>query len=434
MRSRLLWRRSATALGYYGSVLLGVAGTVVAARLLHKDPFGRFALVLAAASFFQSLLDLTVEEAVVKFGFRYQARAQWGRLRMLLQRALVFKLVGAALAAVCVVVLAVFSGTVFGASSLRTPLLVAALLPLAAAPESLGATVLVLRGRYDLRAGFLSLSMALRLVALAIGASHGVTWAIASIVIAQVFATIAAGAAGLAGMRRFPATRREPLADDRRAIVSFAAQSSIATGVVSFRPTIGQLLLGVVSSTTQVGLFKIAQSPQLGLAAASAPVRIVLLTEQTRDWEGGERQRVLAGVRRYMLGATALMAVVVPVAWWLMRDLIRIAFGAGYGGAVEAARIVLIAAAVWFVLGWTKSFPVSIGRPNLRILAHGAETLVLVPLVLVLGASSGATGAAYATLVSTLVFAAIWAVLFVRISGSDSARDDPRPAARATAG
>src|SRR5438445_2976201 len=433
MRSRLLWRRSATALGYYGSVLLGVAGTVVAARLLHKDPFGRFALVLAAASFFQVLLDLTVEEAVVKFGFRYEAREQWGRLRTLLRSALAFKLVGAALGAVCLVVLAVFADSVFQPNGLRTPLLVAALLPLAAAPESLGATVLVLRGRYDLRAAFLVLAMALRLVALAIAAPHGVTWAIASVVIAQACSTAAASGAGLAALRRFPHAAREPLGDDRGAIVRFAAQSSIATGVISFRPTVGPLLLGIVSNSAQVAFFKIAQAPQLGLAAASAPARIILLAEQTRDWEVGARERVLAGVRRYMLGAAALMAVVVPLAWWLMPQLIRISFGPGYGGAVHATRIVLLAAAVWFVLGWTKSFPVSIGRPKLRIVAHGVETLVLVPLVIVLGARSGATGAAYATLVSTIVFAAIWAVMFVRIAAADSSRDDPSPAMRATA-
>ena len=427
MRSRLLWRRSATAFGYYGSVLLGVLGTVVAARLLHKDPFSQFAVVLAAASFFQSLLDLTVEEAVVKFGFRYEAREQWGRLRMLLWRALSFKIVGALLAAICLVVLAVFARAVFG-SGYRGPLLVAALLPLAAAPESLGGTVLVLRGRYDVRAGFLTLSMAMRLVGLAIGASHGVTWAVAAVVIAQACSTAIAGTAGLAALRRFPAAPREPLAEDRRAIVSFAVQSSIATGVISFRPTIGPLLLGIVSQTPQPGYFKIAQAPQLGLAAASAPARIILLTEQTRDWERGARSRVLAGVRRYTLGAAALMAFVTPLAWWLMPHLVRIAFGPGYGGAVHAARIVLLAAALQFALGWTKSLPVSIGRPNLRILAHGVETLLLVPLVLVLGSRSGASGAAIATLVSTLAFVIVWAVLFFRISVSPASRDEPAPA------
>ena len=65
-----------------------------------------------------------------------------------------------------------------------------------------------------------------------------------------------------------------------------------------------------------------------------------------------------------------------------------------------------LAAAIHFALGWTKSLPVTIGRPRLRIVTHGLETLVAIPLVAVLGVEWGATGAAVAVLVSTLVFAA----------------------------
>ena len=74
-------------------------------------------------------------------------------------------------------------------------------------------------------------------------------------------------------------------------------QSSVATGVISMRGTLVPLVLGVVSSTVQVGLFRVAQTPQTGLAAASSPARLVLMTEQTRDWERGERARIIAGLR-----------------------------------------------------------------------------------------------------------------------------------------
>ena len=74
-------------------------------------------------------------------------------------------------------------------------------------------------------------------------------------------------------------------------------ESSIATGVISLRTTLVPLVLGVVAGTTQVGLFRIAQTPQTGFAAASSPARLVLMTEQTRDWERGERTRILAGIR-----------------------------------------------------------------------------------------------------------------------------------------
>ena len=93
----------------------------------------------------------------------------------------------------------------------------------------------------------------------------------------------------------------------------------------------------------------------------------------------------------------------------------RIAYGHKYSGASDAARLMLLAGALQLVLAWTKSLPVSIGRPGLRILAHGVETIVLVPLVVVFGSLWAATGAAAATLVATAVFSALWLLLLVRI-------------------
>jgi O-antigen/teichoic acid export membrane protein len=415
MRSRLFWRRSSTALGIYLSALLGFAATIVAARTLGLSDFGRFAIVMAAAGFLQTLLDLTVEEAVTKYGFRYSTAERWGRLRRLFVRALAFKGTGALLAGVALLALAPLSEAIFGEHGLAAPLAVAALLPLAQAPEGLAGTALILRGRYDVRSVFLALSMALRLAAIAIGAQAGVTEAMAAIVVAQLVATGAVGAAGLAAFRRFPQAPAEPLDEDSPAIRTFVFQSSLATGVVSLRTTLSPLLLGIVSTVAQVGAFRAALAPQQGFYSLSAPARMILLAEQTRDWERGEHAKVLAGIRRYSLGAAALMAVVVvPLLVW-MPELIRLVFGDEFRSAANAARIVLLAAVLQFVFGWTKSFPVSIGRPNLRVVTHGVETLVLVPLVVVLGAEWGATGAAVGVLAATVVFCAHWTLLFLRL-------------------
>src|SRR5581483_11238299 len=99
-------------------------------------------------------------------------------------------------------------------------------------------------------------------------------------------------------------------------------------------------------------------------------------------------------LRRYSLWAGALMLVVLPPLAFLMPTLIRIAYGHQAAPAVNAARLFLIVAAIQVVWGWSKSFPVSIGRPELRLLAQGAEIVVLVPALLVLGTAYGATGGA----------------------------------------
>ena len=79
--------------------------------------------------------------------------------------------------------------------------------------------------------------------------------------------------------------------------------------------------------------------------------------------------------------------------------------GSRYEGAAGAARIFVLVAAVQLIVGWTKSFPISIGRPSLRIWTHGLETLVVLPLIVAFGAIWGATGAAVAMLAGTCAFA-----------------------------
>lgn len=415
MARGLFRRRFATAAGLYLSVGLGILGTIAAARLLGLHDFGRFATVMAVVGLAQTLLDLTVEESLTKFGFRYVAAEDWGKLHRLFRRALELKLVGGALASFALLALAPFADEVFGTDGLTGPMVAAAAIPLIASPENVSASALLLRGRYDLRGGLLSVTMAIRLVAILIGASIGVTETLAALAIGQLVATAIAGTAGTLALRRFPHEAPRSLGPDRREILSFVAQSSIATGVLSLRAALTPVLLGVVAGTTQVGYYRIALAPQSGFSAASAPVRLVLLTEQTRDWEHGREGTVLTGLRRYSLAAAAAAAVAVPVFLVAMPWLVRVVFGREYLPAVDAARIVLLSAAILLVLGWTKSLPVTVGRPQLRILTHGIETAVLLPLVVVLGARWDVTGAAVAILVSTLVFAAAWTVVLVRL-------------------
>jgi O-antigen/teichoic acid export membrane protein len=422
MFSRLLWRRSATAVGLYTSVALGLLGAVVAARELGRREFGYYATVVAAAGLFESLLDLTVEESLTKFGFRYITAEDWGRLRRLFVVAARFKALGAAFAFAALAAFAPAANWVFGAHGLLAPMLAVALLPLVQTQEDVAATALLLRGRYDLRAAFLALSMALRLAGIAVGAHYGVLEAVLGMLAAQAVATGAVAVAGVAALRRFPSAPSRPLAEDRSEIRTFVVQSSVATGVLSLKTMLAPLLLGVVAGTTAVGLLRVAQAPQSGLAAASSPVRLILLTEQTRDWELGRKSTVLAGVRRYTLGALALTAVVVPVFFWAMPDLIRVVFGRQYLDAATAARVILFAAGLQLVYGWSKSLPVSIGKPQLRVWAHGVETLVLLPLVLVLGWKWGVTGAGVAMLVATGAFAALWTVFLTRLRLEVAAR------------
>lgn len=412
---RLFVRRSVTALGSYAAVAIGFLGTVVATHEFHtRATFGDFATVTFATSFLQSFFDLTVEEALVKYGFRYITREEWGRLRRLFASAFRLKLAGSTLGGTGLVVFAVV-----GPHRLTVALLLAAGIPIGQSMEGFAGSVLYLRGRYDIRSAFLAWSMTLRLVGIGVGAHYGLDQAVAGVLVAQLAAAVSIAVAGRLAFRHFPRAPAEPLAEDRRGIISFVLQSSAATGVLSLRSGLAPLLLGAVTSTTQVGLFKLAQAPQSGFQAISAPARMVLLTEQTREWERGHQAAVLRQVRLFSAIALGVGVVAVAPFWWAMPHLISFIYQPRYLGATGAARLFLLTAAVQLVVGWTKTFPVTIGRPKLRVWTHGIETLVVLPLVIVFGAAWGATGAAGAFLVGMCVFALVWALIFARIRPDD---------------
>ena len=427
---RLAWRGSAAAAGVWASAVLGFLGTVVAARGLGVHGLGVFTLVVSAALFFQLFLDLTTEDAVVKYGFRYSTAEQWGRLRRLLRLALEVKAAGALLAGVAVAALAPLADRVFGEHDLLTPLLVAALLPLAQVPQGLSLAVFILRGRYDVRGLLQALVMAFRLAAIAVGVQFGITETVLALVLAQVLASAVLSALALRSVRRLPAALLEPLAEDFPSLRRFVLVSSLGTGIDSARAWLAPLVLGIVTTPLQVGWFRSAQAPEAAFASLSAPVRLILLTEQTRDFERGNLERLYGMLRRYVAGATLLMVVIVPPLVLLMPDLVRIAYGAEYQPASDAARLILVAAALHLVWGWTKSFPVSIGRPNLRVVAQAVEVAVLVPALLVLGSAWGATGAGGAVLAGAVAFALTWTVLVLRLRRERAAM--PAPAVQPT--
>ncbi len=211
------------------------------------------------------------------------------------------------------------------------------------------------------------------------------------------------------------------------ALRRFVVSSTLASSLDSARGTLGTALLPAVAPIVEAGYFRNAQAPATGFAALSGPVRLVMLTEQTRDFEAGRHGRVFGMLRRYIVTTSLLMIVAVPVLWVLMPMLIGLFYGPAFRlHATNAARLVLVVAALRLVWGWTKSFPVSIGQPGLRVIVGAIEIAVFVPLLLVFGARWGATGAAGAMVVSTVVFCAVWSFLLFRLHAG-------RPASEAVA-
>ena len=121
---------------------------------------------------------------------------------------------------------------------------------------------------------------------------------------------------------------------------------------------------------------------------------MVLLTEQTRDWEQGKQDAVLRGVRRYTMIAAVLMLVVVPPLLYWMPTIVTFVYSARFAQAGNAARVFLLVAAVQMLVGWTKSFQSpSDARTSGSRLPHGASRTDPAADLPLGSISSGASGA-----------------------------------------
>ena len=141
---------------------------------------------------------------MIKYGNRYAAREDWGRFHRLFRIGMLVKLVGGAAGTLAVVGAAFASPWIWQTGGVRGALLIASLVPLIQQPEGMAGAVLTLRNRYDLRGLFLLWAMALRLVAIVVGAPHGLLSLFVAIVVAQAVSTVSVSVVALAAFRRYP--------------------------------------------------------------------------------------------------------------------------------------------------------------------------------------------------------------------------------------
>ena len=145
---------------------------------------------------------------------------------------------------------------------------------------------------------------------------------------------------------------------------------------------------------------------------------MVMLAEQTRDIEHGRHDRAWRLLRRYIGSAAGIVLVVVPLAWIWMESLIRIIYGARYVGATDAARLMLLAAAVQLILGWTKSLPRLDREAGPAHHGTGASRSARsCRSSSSSGASTARPGQRAASVGSSLVLAAFWLVGLLRMRG-----------------
>jgi O-antigen/teichoic acid export membrane protein len=406
-RTRAWWNRAGrTAIAVYLATVLAFVGTLVVARGLGPYEYGTVVLAVAIATLLATLLDLTLEEAVVHHGYRAVAAGDAAGVLGLVRASLILDVAIGIVVSASVVVLAAPLADLASAGRLDPGLVrLAALVTLASTADSTMSGVLQVAGRPDLRGWVMAWTNLARLagvlVAVQIGTAEAIIVAYAA---GNAVGTIGHGlVAWRLARRRWPArVNSRALRVPLRELIRFGFHTSITTSVAAANGALIPVLLGRLAGPTAVGVFRIAMFPVFLADSVSGPIRLVLYPEQARLSAQGDLAQLRRAIRGHTLAALALSLPFAVAGWFALPWLLPLFFSDQFDAAVLPARILLIAAVVRFSGAWFKTLPAALGRPQLRTALAILELVVMILLLIVLG-GHGSVGAAIAFTAASVV-------------------------------
>jgi O-antigen/teichoic acid export membrane protein len=369
---------------------LGLVWFVVAARLLTPDEFGILSGALAVMVVLGGLSDLGTTRGVVR-----HVAGDTELLWPVLRRALELRVAAGVVVGVVCTVLVWLTPMALPAGAAA----LAAWIAVASGANELGYAALRAVGRVRTEMVLLvlerSLFTASACAALALGAGPFVALAVygATNTLTAVLATMVAHHRGRGVDRPAP-----PMLDAE------GRHTAVASSLVIIAPRISSVLLVVLSTSTAVGAFAVAQKPTEALSLLAVAMLVpVLPLLRSRVLVGAPADAVASGARV----TAAVLCVVGPVVAWLVVDneaVIRILFGATERPGASTSLVLLAIAALGVILRSLGELLLLASERAARYLrAVGVGMAVALVAGIALVPDHGAIGAAWSTLAGEVV-------------------------------
>lgn len=405
--------------------LIGLGTMAIAARTLGPRDFGVLVLIHTFAMTVGGIIEFPGWHAIVRYGAEARAAGDTHRLARLLRFAGGVEIVGG----VASIVVAAVVGHLFGASLGWSPVAVAFAVPYSfAVLASIRATpagYLQLMGRFDLLGIHSIVSPAVRLGGAALVAAHGgglhaflVVWLAAAL--AEWAAMWLLGAwvarAALAGTPLLGPIDGVHAENPGLWRFMLAANADVTFSELSAR--IAPLILGAVLGPAAAGLFNIAQRATTVISQPAQILGQAAYAELARLVASGERGEALrAAVAKCVTVAVVASLPVIALIAGFGGEIATILGGPAFAGAAGVMLWLGIARVVLLVGPPSSAALTALGRPGLSVLANVVASLGTLPLLPLLLAVAGLTGAGWHALAQAVAAAALLAWFTVRESG-----------------
>ena len=401
--------RSVLLRGYF--VAIGFVTTVVFARLVSVDEFGRYSLLLSIALLVSGIAQAGTTPLIVR---ESATHSELGQVRSLVRFSLkliinlllvliscgviVAAIVGndwrgvlvAGCAALGLVVMAVLSAAVRGLGKV----IVGQMPDLLVRPSSLLAVVLI------------SVFLGLKLDGLRLLALHVAAITVALIYIFSEFRKLTTNTGAVENSSE---QKRQWL----QKILTIASVGWIGIGITQTSP----IFLGVVGEEADVALLRVgvqfAALATLGLSAAESAYS----PRFSATYAAGQRADLARMVSQSCRISSAIALVFVVALIPSAETLIDILFDPEYRSAVEVVRVLLFAQLINAVFGAVGTLLIACNREREVVFANAASFTVLIGGLLTLTSTFGVLGAAFAIALALTVRNGWCAVIVVRKLG-----------------
>ena len=398
-----------------GTVLVaGFLGTLVAARALGAQEFGRITLVWSVVGVAHLLVDVRAWEAVTRYLSEFTSRRQPALALATLKLAL---LAEGAVALLGFGLIWLASGWVstrlFNNPSLQPLILLGAVTLVVSAFDRTARAVLRVFDRFG-ALGLCSaieavLSLLLVIVAVAVGGgAKGVLVAHLAAAVAGTILLLAVAAREIRA-RLWAArasARLSAVSRYRHEMLAFVGHSAVRASLKVLTRRFDLILLGYFRSPAEVGTYGAALRLAQVMEEISDPLYFAAFPQLARAWVEA-RDEFFRLLRLMAAGLAVLTSAVVAVGAIAAPLIVSLALGPAYAAAAEPFRLLLFATGVAVATLWATPAMLGSGHPAAATTAATAGAAVLVVLLVALVPTWGIEGAAWARVGGALGYLAV---------------------------
>jgi len=398
-----------------GTVLVaGLLGTLVAARALGAQEFGRITLVWSVVGVAHLLVDVRAWEAVTRYLSEFTSRQQPALALATLKLALLAEGVVALLGFGLIWLASGWVSTrLFKDSPLQPLILLGAVTLVVSAFDRTARAVLRVFDRFG-ALGLCSaieavLSLLLVIVAVAVGGrAKGVLVAHLAAAAAGAILLLAVAAREIRA-RLWAArasARLSAVSHYRHEMLAFVGHSAVRASLKVLTRRFDLILLGHFRSPAEVGMYGAALRLAQVMEEISDPLYFAAFPQLARAWVEA-RDEFFRLLRAMAAGLAVLTSAVVAVGAVAAPFIVALTLGPTYAAAAEPFRLLLFATGVAVATLWATPAMLGSGHPAAATTAATAGAAVLVVMLVALVPTWGMDGAAWARVGGALGYLAV---------------------------